>query len=43
VAAQPFKIVRVAIEHIVSISLEKTLAFAETLIDTSHSALAEII
>jgi hypothetical protein len=42
VAAQPLKIVRVAIKLIVFISFEKTLAIAVTLVDTSHSAIADI-
>jgi len=43
VASQPFKIVCVAVEPTVFISLEKTLALAETLVDTSHGTLAEIL
>lgn len=42
-ASQPFKIVFVAVEPTVFISLEKTLALAETLVDTSHGTLAEIL
>jgi hypothetical protein len=42
-AAQPFKIVRVAIKPIVSISLKKTLLCAETLVDASHGDIAKII
>jgi len=42
-AAQPSKIVRVAIKLIVSISLKRTLTLAETLVDASHSALAKMI
>lgn len=42
-ASQPFKIVCVAVEPTVFISLEKTLALAETLVDTSHGPLAEIL
>jgi hypothetical protein len=42
-AAQPFKIVRVAIKPIVSISLKKTLIRAETLVDASHGDIAKIL
>ena len=42
-AAQPLKIVRVAIEPTVLIGLEKILVLAVTLVNTSHSALAKIL
>ena len=41
--AQPLKIVRVAIEPTVFIGLEKILALAVTLVNTSHCALAKIL